>query len=103
MIRKAALCLLFVSSCAVAQETADQLKWKHAYVDTGNRCDPSYSLYPIELKCIKGILYQVRYKITYRFRGTLKIAYLDYIPEKDAPLDANGDIIPRDHSVKAYH
>lgn len=96
--------ILFVAAClcssAFAQEAARNLKWEYAYVDTGESCDPRYSLYPLSVKCIKGTLYSVRYRISYVFHEQKRVVYLDYIPEKDAPLDANGNLIPRDHNIQ---
>lgn len=94
------LALVCLSSSAFGQETAQSLKWERAYVDIGQTCDPRYSLYPMSVKCFEGTLHIVRYKISYVFHGRRREVYLEYIPEKDAPLDADGNLIQRDHTIQ---
>ena len=99
MIRFILFFLIFMPS-AFAQTEAIDLRWEQAYLDTGDACDVYYSLYPMSVKCIRGRLYTVRYKVSYTFKGNRKTVYTDYIPEKDAPLDADGNLLPRNHDVR---
>lgn len=94
------LCLSLMAASAFAQTEAVDLRWELAYADTGKSCDVSYSLYPMSVKCIRGKLYAVRYKVSYIFQGNRKTVYTDYIPEKDAPLDVDGNLLPLNHSIK---
>jgi hypothetical protein len=87
------------STAAFGQQTIGNVKWNYAYEDLGKACNSYYSLYPPWVKCIEDRLYKVRYKILYWFQGDLREVYLSYIPDPTTRLDANGNIVPRNHSI----
>lgn len=95
---------LGISSVTYGQEygpeTVGKVDWDYAYVDMNTKCERYYSLYPVSVKCIEDRLYSIRFKVSYVFRGQRRELYLDYIPDENTRVDANGNLEPRNHTVK---
>ena len=99
---KKILTLILLLHCAAirAETLIGEVQWEYAYVDLHQACKRYYSLYPPSVKCIEDRLYKVQYKITYGFGDQVRRVYLTYIPGSTTRLDANGNIIPPDYTIK---
>jgi uncharacterized protein YcfJ len=87
-------------SSAGSPDVNRKFKWEYAYMDLNVVCQRYYSLYPPHVICIKDRLYAIRYKITYSFNGETRVVFLEYIPDENTPFDENGNILPRNHTVR---
>ena len=102
-MRKLLVLIYFFSFPVFAQARLGKIDWDYAYVDLNTICDRFYSLYPPTVKCIADHLYGIQYKISYSFRGQPREAYLRYIPEENAFLDSDGNIVQPDESIKGQY
>lgn len=82
----------------MAAELADRISVAQVLHPTGKSCQSYYSLYPAGIACLKDVEYKRLFRVIYRFAGEVRTADLDWYPEKEFAVTADGMPIDPDTS-----